>query len=108
MLKNNLINRTNIDLKDKWRNVIVKDAKGQFTLNELSKLYGPNNWSDKNSRLFNFINKSKSKSKVCKIKQFFTWKSKDWKQIKLKKVSNISRMGEMELITRFRCYLNKL
>ena len=91
-----LINRSNIDLKDKWRNIITKDSKNNFTSAALDKLHGPVKWL-------------KHTQVITKAIQKHNYSLSDFKRLSLKKhFYTLRKLGEIGFLTMYRSSLNQL
>ena len=92
--KHVLIQRSNVDLKDKWRNIIVKDFKENFSFSELDNFRGPTNWLTFTKLVAQAIDTHK-------------YKIGNWKRLSCQKRFNVlSKLGEVEILTIYRSHLN--
>lgn len=91
-----LIKRSNVDLKDKWRNTIISDFKNNFSFEELDHLTGPEKWLLLTPAVTQVIDKH-------------NYTIGDWKRLSINtKFDVLKKLGEVEILTIFRSYLNKL
>ena len=96
--KNVLIKRSNVDLKDKWRNIITRDFRENFSISALNNIRGPTKWL-------------KLTPLVAQAIEKYSYSIGDWKRlsnhkkfIELKKL----KLGEVEILTIYRSYVNNL
>ncbi len=96
--------RSNVDLKDKWRNIIYADVRTQFSDPRLNTLFGPRHWVSLIPYVIRAMNKHcrHSRGRVM-------WEKSDWKMISSdKEFGSISKLGEIHALTIYRCHLNSL
>lgn len=96
--------RSNVDLKDKWRNIIYADVRTQFSDPRMNSLFGPRLWVSLIPYVISAMNKHcrHSRGRVM-------WEKSDWKMISSdKEFGTISKLGEIHVLTIYRCHLNNL
>lgn len=87
--------RSNVDLKDKWRNIITTDFKQNFSTSILNNLRGPTHWNSIALSITNYVNK------YCQRNlNDITWNETPPSDPELNK---ISALGKIKILTIYRC-----